>query len=269
MKVLRGKCLLCMLVVLQTAAIAGAMPTIGRCDIPCGFGPAGSYSDLTFFARENIIGPALPILATVATHQSNDCPANSLAANCLLYPQAQSLPPVPSAILLVLTGFLCVSLIRDRRVYITTLVAVVSLVHVGIRTLPDLAERFCYKRHVATRHSAGLVSHDHSLGRFFMHFHDRLGKNLSLAFELGGEPARRRATGDFTNQNYWLVSRNDRACDHASSARTDSPRLLTIALESQFVPLSLVAGHAPHQRSVYSLATLLYPHLSRGPPRLT
>jgi len=48
--------------------------------------------------------------------------------------QAKSLPAVPGALLMALAGFLCVSLVRDRRIWLT---AILWVAHVGLATLPQ------------------------------------------------------------------------------------------------------------------------------------
>lgn len=50
----------------------------------------------------------------------------------------KSLPPVPQALFMALTGFLCISLIRDRKVWLTALAAVFYLGYAGINILPNI-----------------------------------------------------------------------------------------------------------------------------------
>jgi hypothetical protein len=57
------------------------------------------------------------------------------------------LPPVPSAIAMVLTGFFCVSLIRDRRTWVAVLAGILWAGQAGINTLPELTSRISRKMH--------------------------------------------------------------------------------------------------------------------------
>ena len=57
------------------------------------------------------------------------------------------LPPVPAAIVMVLSGFLCVSLVRDRRVWLTALVGLLWAGQTGIQALPQLALRLSHGNH--------------------------------------------------------------------------------------------------------------------------
>jgi hypothetical protein len=54
----------------------------------------------------------------------------------------KSLPAAPAAVLMVLSGFLCVSLVRDRRVWLAVLTGLLWAGQVGIQVLPQLVLRF-------------------------------------------------------------------------------------------------------------------------------
>jgi len=60
----------------------------------------------------------------------------------------KALPPVPAALLMTLTGFFCVSLARDRKVYLSVLAALFWVGQAGIGAIPQLAD--CIWRHVHT-----------------------------------------------------------------------------------------------------------------------
>ncbi len=51
----------------------------------------------------------------------------------------KTFPPVPSALLMVLTGFLCISLVRDRRAWLTALMCLLWAGQAGVSLLPRLA----------------------------------------------------------------------------------------------------------------------------------
>jgi len=55
------------------------------------------------------------------------------------------LPPVPSAIAMVLTGFLCISLIRDRRTWVALLAGLLWVGQAGFNALPELTSRLSRK----------------------------------------------------------------------------------------------------------------------------
>lgn len=55
---------------------------------------------------------------------------------------ARSLPAVPGALLMGLTGFLCVSLVKDRRFWLATFTGLLWAGQTGIQALPHLALHF-------------------------------------------------------------------------------------------------------------------------------
>ena len=67
----------------------------------------------------------------------------------------ESLPAVPAAILMVIAGFLCISLVRDRRVWLAVLAGLLWAGHAGINTVPQLAQSLCLRPHTVQRFLAG------------------------------------------------------------------------------------------------------------------
>jgi len=58
---------------------------------------------------------------------------------------AKSLPPVPAALFMVLTGFLCVSLVKDRKVWLAVLVGLLWAGQAGFHAIPQLAAHISKK----------------------------------------------------------------------------------------------------------------------------
>jgi hypothetical protein len=58
---------------------------------------------------------------------------------------AKSLPPVPAALFMVLTGFLCVSLVKDRKVWLAVLVGLLWAGQAGFHVIPQLAAHISKK----------------------------------------------------------------------------------------------------------------------------
>ena len=61
---------------------------------------------------------------------------------------AKSLPPVPGALFLGLAGFLCVSLVKDRRVYLAALAGLLWLGQTGFAALPHIASHLRSKKQI-------------------------------------------------------------------------------------------------------------------------
>lgn len=68
------------------------------------------------------------------------------------------LPAVPPAIFVLLSGFLCVSLVRDRRVWLSALAALLCAGQTGFQALPQLALRLAHRtNHIEHRSAAQLT----------------------------------------------------------------------------------------------------------------
>jgi hypothetical protein len=70
---------------------------------------------------------------------------------------AKSLPAVPGALLMVLTGFLCVSLVKDRKVWLSVLAGLLWLGQAGIQAVPQLALRLGHSTHTEQQLDAELT----------------------------------------------------------------------------------------------------------------
>ena len=80
--------------------------------------------------------------------------SESAADNPLDY--AKALPAVPAAGFMVLTGFLCISFVRDRRIWLAALTALLWAGNVGIHAVPRLARYACRHAHTNKQLMAGL-----------------------------------------------------------------------------------------------------------------
>jgi hypothetical protein len=59
---------------------------------------------------------------------------------------AKSLPAVPAAVFMALTGFLCVSLVKDRKLWLAALAGLLRVGHAGFGALPQLAAHLVSKK---------------------------------------------------------------------------------------------------------------------------
>ena len=126
--------------------------------------------------NRDVAAPALSLSADIDSTQTYEInqigePTNShlasVAAEFLKPPvdskspaspsQPKPLPPVPGAIFLGLAGFLCVSLVRDRRVWLTALAGLLWLGQTGFAALPHLASHIRSKKQIQQQSPAGLI----------------------------------------------------------------------------------------------------------------
>ena len=72
------------------------------------------------------------------------------------YITVKALPPVPATILMTIVGFFCISLVRDRKVYLTALAGLLWAGHAGINAIPQLADHIWRNAHTAKHHNSKL-----------------------------------------------------------------------------------------------------------------
>jgi hypothetical protein len=61
---------------------------------------------------------------------------------------AKILPPIPAALFMVLTGFLCVSLVNDRRLWLAVLAGLLWAGQAGFHAIPQLAAYMSSQKHI-------------------------------------------------------------------------------------------------------------------------
>ena len=61
---------------------------------------------------------------------------------------AKILPPIPAALFMVLTGFLCVSLVKDRRLWLAALAGLLWAGQAGFHAIPQLAAYMSSQKHI-------------------------------------------------------------------------------------------------------------------------
>ena len=180
--------LLCLALLLFAFSTANAAPTVTH------HGTDLSVS-LSFISTQST---AIDSINTIAR------PTRAELANLgkeLLQPPARSaslpnapgnsirlLPDGPTAALILLAGFLCVSLHRDRRVWLMALMGLLWICQAGIQILPRLGQHISHNSH--TKHQThARLTHPAYLGRFHRSRSDIEGTQyIGLLHHLGGIP---------------------------------------------------------------------------------
>jgi hypothetical protein len=80
-----------------------------------------------------------------------NAPAGSAALVTSPYSHSKNLPAVPGTILMVLSGFLCISLVKDRKVWLAALAGLLWAGQTGIQLVPQLALCFRYSNNSEQR----------------------------------------------------------------------------------------------------------------------
>lgn len=180
--------------------------------------------------------------------------SNSSQANAVKF-----LPTVPTAVLMVLVGFICVSLVRDRRVWLTVLSATLWINQAGIRTVPQLASHLCPRTHTGRYSATGTIAfypiEDTDRARC-----DIEGtKYISLLNYLAGIPDSKRLLQRFRQANSINILAQRKNHFGHSRLLTKNSSFSTIPLICHFV---LITGHF-----VYFKPAFIFQILSRGPPQ--
>jgi len=135
---------------LVTVATVHAAPTIGDNDakiaqavLPYSDGVNACANEVNLFS-----GTADTALAKVAVDILKP-PADFTNPSALPL-GTKSLPAVPAALFMGLTGFLCVTLVRDRKVWLAALTTILWAGQIGITTLPQKC-RVCFAHHLNKR----------------------------------------------------------------------------------------------------------------------
>lgn len=150
--------LLIILLSLVVVTAAKAAPTMSDCNrgVTAYVLSAGSDAHSCFVPETSeVTEPCNSHLAAIAAEflqppiSSADLPAVPVGA--------KSLPPVPGALLMVLTGFLYVSLVKDYRVWLAALAGLLWAGQAGIATLPQLATYLSSRKHIQRKSSVNTV----------------------------------------------------------------------------------------------------------------
>jgi len=185
------------------------------------------------------------------------------------FPHAKSLPAVPAAILMVLTGFLCVSLVRDRRVWLAALASLLWVGQAGIQALPQLALRLSHKNHSQQQLYAGLTY------PYYLENSSRLRSDIEgtrymgLLHHLAGIPD---STMSFSRTMSFLQPRlsflhkqESRNTSHEPRSTNRAPQFAIIRQLSCLIPATNCPASRAEQFICFSPA-FIFAQLPRGPP---
>jgi hypothetical protein len=139
----RGKTLAAVLLLFAASAVS-ATPTVTSdkpiCAASISTDNAGAVAVYDF--SSNAVSSHISELAKsfLKPPQFDSKPAESPGNNNCLF-----LPALPPAILMVFTGFICISSIRDRRAWLAVFAFAFGLGQAGIKVLPELTSSLCRK----------------------------------------------------------------------------------------------------------------------------
>lgn len=195
------------------------------------------------------------------------------AGNALSFAD-KTLPAVPASLLMVLTGFMCVTFVKDRKVWIGAAAGIIYLSHAGLTAVPELAHRVCSKKYLK-EHSSYKAEYVYELDNSFrlrneiegtqyiglLHFLEGIPGDIISSITVGGENSVLRRS---------LVIVNESLRTYASVI-SDGNNIFPSAIinESDHIePLVSNLTVRPEQ-SVYFSPAFIFENLARGPPAIS
>jgi hypothetical protein len=175
---------------------------------------------------------------------------------------AKSLPPVPGALLMGLTGFLCVSLVKDRRFWLAALAGLLWVSQTGIQAVPQLALSLSHRSHSIQQFDAELTS------TYYLENSNRLRSDIEgtryigLLHHLAGIP--KNTMSLLQNRLSFLRSQESGQTEDDFGVH----QFAIMGLSSHFIPATNCLAAKVEQIISFSPA-FVFDNLARGPPKLT
>ena len=129
------------LLLLFAAMPANAAPTISGRDRSLVLSASSAGRDVYSYNKIEtglVTGPVDLHLVTVAAELNK--PPLDVSESPIAASEVRSLPRIPGTLLMALVGFLCVSLVRDRKTWLTVLIGLLAIGQAGFSALPHLAQ---------------------------------------------------------------------------------------------------------------------------------
>jgi len=176
---------------------------------------------------------------------------------------ARALPGVPAAIFMVLTGFLCVSFVNDRRIWLASLAGLLWLGQTGLSAIPQVASHLTGKKDVTQNHPHNLVGVGKGRYRHRLRSDIEDTQYIGLLRHLAGIPSIVSSSipASFSSLRTWRSSRQGAGCAH--SARSE----FAIAQTASGISNSTVCSARAAEHFVRFSPAFAFSNLARGPPR--
>ena len=235
---------------------ASAAPTVSNYSsslVVSAVSPASDVRVFTVPEVPQIAEPSDSHLARVAAEFLKPPPA--FTGSPALPVGAKTLPAVPGALLMGLTGFLCVSLVKDRRFWLAALAGLLWLGQAGIQAVPQLTIRFSHRNHTARQLDTELT-YPYYLENYRLRSDIEGTQYIGLLHHLEGIP---QSTMSF------LSLRKRESSQTEDEFRT--PQFAIIGRVSHIIPATNCLA-AKVEQFIYFSPAFIFQQLPRGPPKL-
>jgi hypothetical protein len=198
-------------------------------------------------------------------------PPASLMGSSDTLSYAKSLPPVPAAFFMVLVGFICVSLVKDRKVWLAGFVSLLCMGQAGFNTLPRLASHLISKRQIKQHASAFDEIFDFRFSIFDFSTGDiKVTQYIGLLHYLEGIPASKRLLSlpipslraQRSNLN------NQRNTRYEIRNTSKSLQFAILQLFSDLTPPTSCLAYKAEQFITFFSPAFIFSCLARSPPEL-
>lgn len=236
------------LLLLLVVTTAKAAPTIGN-----------RNGNFVVSAVSPTSNPHISVVADVTdTIESDNSRLAQLAVELLSPPDpyidsttTKSLPPVPGALLMVVTGFLCVSLVKDHKLWLTAVAGLFWVGQSGIHAVPQLAMRLGHRMNNHRQVAAELM-YPYYLENARPRSDIEGSSYIGLLHYLAGIPQSK--TSFLHNQ-----------LSHQTEDQVRAPRYALIEISLRIIPVFNCLTLKDRQFVCFS-AAFIFENLPRGPP---
>ena len=176
---------------------------------------------------------------------------------------ARSLPGVPAAIFMVLTGFLCVSFVNDRRIWLASLAGLLWLGQTGLSAIPQVASHLTCKKDVTQNHPHNLVGVGKGRYRHRLRSDVEGTQYIGLLRRLAGIPSIVSSSIPASFSSLRTRRGNRHGAERAHSARPE----FAIAQTASDISNSTVCSACAAEHFVCFSPAFAFSNLARGPPQ--
>ncbi len=228
-------------------------------------------------ARSDSLSPASPdieqITAVCKSHIANigaellKPPADSpLSATSSLPAAATSLPPIPGALFMALAGFLCVSLVRDRKLWMAALAGLLWAGQAGVTVLPQVAHHLASRKHAEQAFVSSIAYRPGPENSDRPRSDIEGTQYIGLLYHLAGIPDGSLLSTSLRAQRSNL--RNQRNTQYAIRHTTKLPQFALSRLYAYILSATKRLAYITKQHACFSPA-FIFQNLARGPPPQT
>ncbi|MHC4159686.1 MAG: hypothetical protein ACYSSO_11490, partial [Planctomycetota bacterium] len=169
-------------------------------------------------------------------------------------------PVVPPAVFVLLSGFLCVSLVRDRRVWVSALAALLWAGHNGFHALPQLALRLAHRTNHIEHRSAAKLTYSYYLENLRRPRSDIEGTQyIGLLHHLAGIPSSLALSSPLWSRSRYF---NTSVLTHDKTPTSQS----AIIWPSSHVIIALNRTASLAEQPITFSPAFIFNNLPRGPP---